>query len=43
MNRWMRRRNRKPFSLFVVFMNSRVHLAWGGRFTMDDSFFDGAT
>jgi hypothetical protein len=47
----MRQRNRKPISVSMLFMNSRVDLAWGGRFTMklmecmkgDEWFFSGAT
>ncbi|GEM_PF-5303534 len=42
----MRRRNRKPFSVFRIFMNSMVDLVLGGKFTMKrmegDVFSDGA-
>jgi hypothetical protein len=34
MKHWMRRRNRKPLFVSMVFMNSLVDLSWVGRFTM---------
>ena len=34
MKHWMRRRNRKPLFVSMVFMNSMVDLSWDGRFTL---------